>query len=109
MLKLRDEDNNAMLLTHLKSFLVDLLQKGYTRMVTELVRSYIDKCKSYEDCYFILVLDELQAALKSLLSLYRLIRVRFLVLSSLDYKRGVAPIPGSLRYCSAISEVCVDL
>ena len=69
------EQENVLLLTQLKSMLVQVNQKGYTRGIIERIRLAIDQFKSIEDCYLLLILDELQAALKSLFSLYKLVRV----------------------------------
>lgn len=72
-----NENENGSLLTQLKPILVQIIQKGYSKVIIDLINSYLHNYESYEDCYFLLILDELQSALKSLLSLYKLIRVRF--------------------------------
>lgn len=59
----------------LKTIITEIIKRGYVKMVIDLIRFSVDHFQTIDDCYLLLVLDELQAALKSLFSLFKLIRV----------------------------------
>ena len=89
--KLQNENENMILLSNLKGILLSIIQKGYVKMILDLTRSYHTICSSIEDWHLLLILDELQAAYKSILSLFQLTRVfpSLLSLIQIDFKRRI--------------------
>lgn len=71
----------------LKIIISEIVQRGYVKMVVDLIRYSVDHFQGIDDCYLLLILDELQAALKSLFSLFQLIRVFFSFLNRIDLER----------------------